>query len=68
MINIYNLKAPQSPKSVHAIALDAVLAENKRMVLALKRFSFYCGGTIRLIHVSVAFNYCLMSFNEVSTH
>lgn len=68
MITIYNVKAPQSPKRVHVIALDAVPAENKKMVLALKRFSFYCGGTIRLIHVSVTLNYCPMSLNEVSNH
>lgn len=42
MIIIYNVKAPQSPKHVHVVALDAVLAENKKMVLALKRLSRYC--------------------------
>lgn len=55
MITIYNLKAPQSP----VIALDAVVAESKKMVLTLKRFSFYCQGTIRLIHVSVTSTPCL---------
>lgn len=42
MIIIYNVKTPQSPKHVHVIALDAVLAKNKKMALALKRLSFYC--------------------------
>lgn len=36
MITISNVKAPQSPKHVHVTALDAVLAENKKMVPALK--------------------------------
>lgn len=42
MIIISNVKAPQSPKHVHVTVLDAVLAENKKMVPALKRYSFYC--------------------------
>lgn len=42
MIIIYNVKAPKTPKHVHVIAMDAILAESKKMVLALKRLLICC--------------------------